>query len=115
MALVTRLLGEPRGSTGYAAPPPSDSADQEQPRRNHLIQPIHMFWQRAIGLSLDDQQIGLQSLHRVVQGVASDGSHDTPFNFDIVPGKGAGQVFQPRFDVSCKAVQRTIAPRRRLV
>jgi hypothetical protein len=59
-----------------------------------------MFWERSIWLSLDDQQIGLQSLHRVVQGVASNGSHDTPFNFDIVRGKGAGQVFEPRFDVS---------------
>jgi hypothetical protein len=59
-----------------------------------------MFWERAIWLSLDDQQIGRQSLHHVVQGIASDRSHDTPFNFDLVLGKGAGQVFQPRFDIS---------------
>jgi hypothetical protein len=31
------VIGVLPSSTGYAAPPPSDSAHQEQPRRNHLI------------------------------------------------------------------------------
>jgi hypothetical protein len=59
-----------------------------------------VFWERAIRLSFNDQQIGLQSFNHVTQAIASDGSHDTTLNFDIVPGKGIGQIFQPRFDVS---------------
>lgn len=47
-----------------------------------------MFWKRAIRFSLDDQQISLQSLHNIAEGVACDGSNDTPFNRDLVPGNG---------------------------
>jgi hypothetical protein len=75
-------------------------AHPEQPRRNHLIQPIHMYGERTIWLGLDNQQIDLQFLYRIAQRIASYASHDTPLDFYFVLGKGVGQVLQPSFEVS---------------